>query len=110
MTSANRETTTLRRRHDELDAAADARRGTTVECAPAMVVQTYAKSSYPTAAKSYYACHPVKVAGTEAEGQAVTTTVDTGQTLLVANVGSTVPPSGTTLVATLVGSRWEMNI
>jgi hypothetical protein len=74
-----------------------------------MVVQTYAKSSYPTAAKSYYACHPVKVSGTELEGQAVTTTVDANQTLVVANVGSTVPPSGTIVIATLVGGRWEFS-
>jgi hypothetical protein len=106
----DRETTTLRRRHDELGAAADARRGALVNCSPSMVVQTYARSSYPTAAKSYYACHPVKVSGTEAEGQAVTTTVDSGQTLYVANVGSTVPPSGTIVVAILVAGRWEMSI
>jgi hypothetical protein len=104
------ETTTLRRRHDELDAAADARRGATVNCSPSMVVITYTKGTYPTAAKSYYACHPVKVSGTEAEGQTVTTTTDTGQTLYVANVGSTVPPTGTIVLATLVGGRWEMSV
>jgi hypothetical protein len=104
------ETTTLRRRHDELGAAADARRGALVNCSPSMVVQTYARSSYPTAAKSYYACHPVKVAGIEAEGQTVTTTADANQTLLVANVGSTVPPTGTIVIATLVGGRWEMSV
>jgi hypothetical protein len=90
-----RENTTLRRRHDELDVAADARRGATVDCSPSMVVQTYAKVTYPTTAKSYYACHPVKVSGTEDEGQAVTTTADADQTLYVAN--------------TLIGGRWEFS-
>jgi hypothetical protein len=102
----DRETTALRRRHDELEAAADARQGTLVNCSASMVVTTYAKAAYPTTAKSYYACRPAKVSGTEAEGQAVATADDAGQTLYAVNVGSKVPPSGTTLVATLIGGRW----
>jgi hypothetical protein len=98
---------TLRRRHDNLEAVADQRRGTTVNCSQSLVVITFTVTVYPTVAKSYYACHPVTVAGTQAEGQTVTTTTDTTQTLYIANVGSVVPPSGTTLIATMVSGRWE---
>lgn len=98
----------LRRRQDELATDADARRGATVNCAPAQVVETFTEGTYPTAAGSYFACHPVTVGGTEAEGEAVTTTVDEDRTLYVANIGSAVPPEGTDLLATLVDGRWEM--
>lgn len=98
----------LRRRQDELATEADTRRGRAVTCAAALVVQTFAQTTYPTAAGRYFACHPVVVTGTEAEGSTVMTAAATDVILYVANLGSAIPPSGTKLLATLAGGRWEM--
>lgn len=98
----------LRRRQDELAIDADALRGRSVTCAPAMVVQTFAEGTYPTAAGRYFACHPVVVSGIEDENENVLTAPDTNTIMYVANLGSAIPPAGTKRVATLVGGRWGM--
>jgi hypothetical protein len=105
---SGREISILRRRHDELGDATDERRGLTVNCMPAVVVVTYAKSSYPTVAGSYYACHPVAVSGTESEGSTLVATTDTTQTLYVLNLGTAIPPAGTKVIAHGIAGRWEM--
>ena len=74
--------------------------------AQALLVKTFTESAYPTAAGSVFACHPVGLGGTEDEGDVATQTEDTSETVYVFNLGSTVPPTGTTLIAHAVGGRW----
>ena len=71
-----------------------------------LLVKTFAESSYPTAAGSYFACHPVGLSGTEGEGDVATQTEDTSETVYAFNLGSTVPDAGTVLIAHAVGGRW----
>ena len=68
-------------------------------------MQTTTISTYPTTAGAYYACTPLFVSGTQTEGTAGSTSTATG-TMLVLNVGSAIPPSGTKIVATFVDHRW----
>jgi hypothetical protein len=101
------ETRTLRHRQADLDADADARDGITIDCGASLVAVTFAEAAYPTVASAFYACHPVALGGTEDEGQAVTTTTDGTQKLYAANLGTAIPPSGTKVLITLAGNRWE---
>lgn len=98
----------LREARDGLDDAAgdlDRREGEAAECAPSVVVRTFAESAYPTAARKYYACHPAEVGGDEAEGADVVLTVNADVTVYVANLGAAVPPAGTYLIADAAGDR-----
>ena len=72
---------------------------------PALLARTTTIQSYPTAAQSFFACQPVTVLGTEAEGNAGVVYPGTS-TFFALNIGSTIPPAGTQVVATFVGSRW----
>jgi hypothetical protein len=99
-----REITTVRRR--QADFNADARDGITIDCGASLVAVTFAEAAYPTAAASFYACHPVAVGGTEGEGQAVTLTGDATQKFYAANLGTAIPPAGTNVTVMLAGNRF----
>lgn len=72
-----------------------------------MLVQTFTKTTYPTTAATEYACHPIsQITGDEAEGASVGFTADSSTTIYALNLGSTVPPSGTKVIAHAVAGRW----
>jgi hypothetical protein len=72
---------------------------------PSTLAQTTTISTYPTTAQSYFACLPLMLLGTEKEGAAGVLTLGSA-TFFALNLGSTVPPSGTQVLTTFVGSRW----
>lgn len=71
----------------------------------AILVKTATISVYPTTAVAYYAVTPQVPGGTESEGSTPAITALTGH-FLVANVGSAIPPSGTSLLAIPCGGRY----
>jgi hypothetical protein len=72
---------------------------------PCMIAQTTKLSIYPSTAQQFFACQPVAVLGTETEGsQAIFTTH--ASTFLALNLGGTVPPQGTNVIASFTGNRW----
>jgi hypothetical protein len=70
------------------------------------LIRTTTLVTYPTTAGRFYACNPVQIDGTETEGGTATYTADTTQVIYALNLGTTVPPAGTNLIATAVGGRW----
>lgn len=95
-----------RARLDAARAEAERREADAEAGSESAVLRTKAVGTYPTAAGSYFACSPVAVGGAEAEGTAATLSVDTSRTIYAYNLGSSIPPSGTYLVAHAAGGRW----
>ena len=73
--------------------------------APTLVAQTTTVKTYPAAAQSYFACLPANVLGTETEGTAGTVKPATG-VFYALNLGTVIPPTGTTIITTFAGNRW----
>jgi hypothetical protein len=73
--------------------------------APCLLAQTVVVRSYPTTAASYFGCQAQTILGAEVEGGGATITPD-GGVFFALNLGSAIPPVGTTIVATFVGNRW----
>jgi hypothetical protein len=86
---------------DELDR----RTSPTTLGAPVVLALTTTLNTYPASAQSYYACQPLTLLGQEVEGGPGVVTPGSG-TFFALNLGSTVPPSGTQVVATFAGNRW----
>jgi len=97
----------LRRRQDELAAAADAP-GPGPGFSPSELLVTVAVSAYPAAAGKYYGVRRVRPGGTEAEG-ATPGLAAFGPTFFAANTGAAVPPVGTYVVGVLDKGRWIFN-
>lgn len=98
------ETTRLRNR----DAQASAQTGQATADAsssPVLLAQTRTLTAYPTAAQRFFACTPVAVLGSEIEGGPGAIAADTG-VLLALNLGTAVPPVGTTVLLYFCGNRW----
>lgn len=72
---------------------------------PSVLAKTTVISAYPTAAFSYFACLPQSLYGVEQEG-AAGVVLSGSSTFFALNLGSTVPPVGTLLLATFTGNRW----
>jgi hypothetical protein len=72
---------------------------------PSLVASTTTLSVYPTSAQSYFACTPLFLLGTEKEGSSGITTAGYAP-FFALNLGSSIPPSGTQVLTTFVGSRW----
>jgi hypothetical protein len=72
---------------------------------PSILASTTTLSVYPTSAQSYFACTPLTLLGTENEGSSGVTTPGYAP-FFALNIGSTIPPSGTQVLTTFVGSRW----
>jgi hypothetical protein len=72
----------------------------------AMLAQTTTVETYPTTAAAFYAVVPCDIDGSESEGTAVTYVPRTGAVAYAFNLGTQVPPSGTTVVCHAVGGRW----
>ena len=73
--------------------------------APSLLVRTTILRTYPATAQSYFACQPLTLLGKEIEGGGGVTTATTSS-FFALNLGLTVPPVGTQVVATFVGNRW----
>ena len=72
---------------------------------PCLVARTTRLATYPTSARSFFACTPVPVLGAEVEGGAATLTPLT-PTFYALNLGGAIPPQGTDVIASFVGNRW----
>lgn len=72
---------------------------------PSLVAQTKTIRTYPSAAQQFYACVPQTVLGKEVEGGPGTLTPDSAS-FFALNLGTAIPPVGTTILATFVDSRW----
>ena len=72
---------------------------------PSLLARTTAIKAYPNSAQGFFACSPLTLLGAEIEGQAGTITAGTS-TFFAINVGSAIPPIGTSIVATFVDDRW----
>jgi hypothetical protein len=73
--------------------------------APSLLASTTTLRTYPTTAQCFFACQPLTLLGAEVEGGPGALTVGT-DTFLALNLGSSVPPVGTQILATFVGNRW----
>jgi len=72
---------------------------------PCLVAQTIKLSIYPTSAQQFFACQPVALLGAELEGSQATFTPNPS-TFFALNLGGTVPPQGSNVIAAFVGNRW----
>ena len=72
---------------------------------PSILASTTTLSVYPTSAQRFFACIPLTLLGTEQEGASGVTTPGYGP-FFALNLGSTIPPSGTQVLTTFIGSRW----
>jgi hypothetical protein len=72
---------------------------------PCLVAQTRTLSRYPTSAQQFFACSPLSVLGPEVEGGTGTLSVG-NSTFFALNLGSAIPPSGTSVIVTYVDNRW----
>lgn len=89
----------------ELVDAVGRREGDSATSTPAILARTRAVGTYPTTAAVYYALTPLQLLGAEVEGGAGSITA-ADQTIYALNLGETVPPQSTQVVATFVGHRW----
>jgi hypothetical protein len=72
----------------------------------AMLGQTTTVKAYPTTAAAFYAVLPCDIDGAETEGAAATYVPQSGAVAYALNLGTQIPPSGTTIVCHAVGGRW----
>ncbi len=72
----------------------------------AMLAQTTTMKTYPTSASAFYAIVPCDVDGSETEGAAAAYVPRTGSVSFAINLGTQIPPVGTTVVCHGVGGRW----
>ena len=72
---------------------------------PSLVVQTRAVAAYPTAPQRFFACVAQTVLGAEVEGGPASFTPGLA-TFYALNLGTSIPPVGTYVLATFVESRW----
>jgi hypothetical protein len=72
---------------------------------PTVLARTTVVSAYPTSPQSVYAVQAVATGGAEGEGLPVMLTPG-GASFFAANLGSAVPPQGSDVLCTLIGSRW----
>jgi hypothetical protein len=96
----------LRERVAALDAALDRSAIGGMDGSAAAVVVTATKTTYPTVAAQYYACHPIWISGNTTEGTAATYHTDTATWVYAVNLGTAIPPSGTKILTHSVGGRW----
>ncbi len=70
-----------------------------------VVAATTTLNAYPTKPFSFYACVANTVLGEEVEGGPAVTTPATSL-FFALNIGSAIPPVGTSIIASYVGNRW----
>lgn len=72
----------------------------------AMLAQTTTVKTYPTSASAFYAVVPCDVDGPETEGAPASYGIQAGSVSFAINLGTQIPPVGTTIVCHAVGGRW----
>jgi hypothetical protein len=72
----------------------------------AMLAQTTTVQKYPTTASAFYAVVPCDIDGSESEGATASYNPQTGSVTYAFNLGTQVPPNGTTIVCHAIGGRW----
>jgi hypothetical protein len=95
-----------RLRHQDLNDLVDRAATTGALGSLAQLLTTTTITSYPTTAGAFYAGNPTYVNGAAVEGGAASYAPDASQVIYAYNVGTKVPPEGTTVVAHAVGGRW----
>ena len=86
---------------DDIDLAA----GTDMDGMAGNLLVTFTQTAYPTVAQSVYACHPVDINVADTEGAVPTFVPDTTAVIYAANIGTTVPASGSYVIGTSTGGR-----
>jgi hypothetical protein len=72
---------------------------------PCLIVETATETTYPTVAGKFFHCKIVSVLGTETEGTSASYTT-AAATLKAFNLGGSIPPVGTKVIAFFVPWRW----
>lgn len=72
---------------------------------PCLLVRTKTLITYPNVAQCFYACEPLSVLGLEIEG-GFAMVASSSATIFALNLGTTVPPPGSQIIATFVENRW----
>ena len=72
----------------------------------AVLLTTTTITTYPSTAGVFFASNPTEIDGSEVEGGAASYAPDTTQVVYALNVGTTIPPVGTRVVANSIGGRW----
>jgi hypothetical protein len=80
--------------------------GDKVPFSSVMLAQTTTVETYPTTAASFYAVVRCDIDGSESEGAAASYNPQTGAVTYAFNLGTQVPPNGTTVVCHAIGGRW----
>lgn len=88
----------LRDRHQAAEDRISRSQSPTPDGARSLLVTTTVDTTYPTTAGAFYACFVTEVSGPETEGSAPTFTQQT-QIIHVLNLGTVVPPEGTSMLA-----------
>ena len=96
----------LRHRHAGLVDQADRVAPDGLGSQPTALFRTITVGTYPTSAQRCYAAVRVAIEVDETEG--ATPTLTDGDRTYIANVGGSIPPSGTHVLATLIDGRWIM--
>lgn len=105
MTRHRRHLATARRRQDDIDRLLEGKpRGPDLG-AVTVVGQTGTSGSYPVTARSVYRIELQRIIVTEKEGQPITYQA-LGRHVYAANLGTSVPPLGTPVEATLIGGKY----
>lgn len=99
------ETRTLRRRVDAVEQELARQLEDTQTGCVCVLAQVSQIGTYPTVAAAFYALQPVRITGVIAEGTGPTLTT-AGNKFLGYNLGGTVPPLGSHVLAVGAGGRW----
>jgi hypothetical protein len=96
----------LRDRQARAAAAAERRVPFAEDGAVAMLAQTTTTGNYPTVPGTCFACVPALVDGPETEGATPAFSTGGSGLIFAFNLGSHVPPLGTTVIVHACGGRW----
>jgi hypothetical protein len=80
--------------------------GADVPGSSALLAQTTTVRTYPTTAAAFFAVVPCSIDGAEVEGAAATYVPLTGSVTYALNLGTQIPPNGTTVLCHGIGGRW----
>lgn len=105
MSDPSIEATRLREREPANPARTQTRGMASATNCPILAAQTKTVTTYPNVAQRFFACATVSVLGAEVEGG--TGAISADSSLIYAlNLGTAVPPVGTTVLLFFSGNRW----
>lgn len=70
-----------------------------------VLLRTFTETTYPTAAASVFACHPVSLNVGDQEGDGPALIEDTDTTIYAVNLGDQIPVAGSYVIGFGVGGR-----